>query len=328
MKICVTGGCGFIGSNLVEVCLEKGFDVAVIDNCSSGRIENIKLKLSQIEFIHDDLSIVGGKWCETVRTADIIIHLAALADIVPSIESPRNYFEANVLATLNLLEEVRMFNPQVRLIYAASSSCYGLAEKFPTPENYRLSPQYPYALSKMQGEELVCHWAKLYGLNAISLRFFNVYGPKSRTNGTYGAMFGVFLAQKLAGKPFTVVGDGAQTRDFTHVNDVCTAILAAARADVSKGEVFNVGSGRAVSINKIVELLGGDVVYLPKRPGEPDCTHADIQKIYTTLGWSPSISIEEGVQHLLENIDYWSEAPIWDVESISSATKAWFKFLN
>ena len=165
-----------------------------------------------------------------------------------------------------------------RFVYAASSSCYGIPDLYPTPETAPIRPQYPYALTKNLGEQIVLHWGQVYELPVVSLRLFNVYGPWSRTSGTYGAVFGVFLAQKLAGKPFTVVGDGTQTRDFTFVTDVVDAFVCAAQSDVCN-EVFNVGTGGTYSVNRLVALLGGGVVYVPKRPGEPDCTLADTSKI-------------------------------------------------
>src|SRR5258708_6829037 len=177
------------------------------------------------------------------------------------------------------------------------------------------------------GEQTALHWGQVYSLPVVSLRLFNVYGPRSRTSGTYGAVFGVFLAQKLAGKPFTVVGDGTQTRDFTFVTDVVDAFITAAKSDVS-GEVFNVGSGNTYSVNRLVELLGGEVVYIPKRPGEPDCTFADTRKIQQMLSWQPKVSFEQGVAAMLENIDYWREAPLWTPESISAATRDWFTYLG
>ena len=177
------------------------------------------------------------------------------------------------------------------------------------------------------GEELVIHWEKVYNLPAISLRFFNVYGPRSRTSGTYGAVFGVFLAQKLANKPFTIVGDGNQTRDFTFVSDIVSAIDSAVNSSLS-GKIYNVGSGKSISVNRIAELLGGSKTYIPKRPGEPDSTFADITKIKRELNWKPQFSIEDGIKVLLENIDYWKDAPVWNEKSISEATKDWFKYLG
>ncbi len=160
----------------------------------------------------------------------------------------------------------------------------------------------------------------------VSARFFNVYGPRSRTSGTYGAVFGVFLAQKIHGKPFTVVGDGKQTRDFTYVSDVAAALVAAADSDV-RGEILNVGSGNTYSVNRLVELLGGPVTHIPKRPGEPDCTFADIAKIRRVLGWEPKVSLEEGVKRMLEHLDDWKTAPVWTPQTIEQATKAWFENL-
>ena len=213
-----------------------------------------------------------------------------------------------------------------RLIYAASSSCYGIPDKYPTPETADIRPQYPYALTKRLGEELVMHWADIYKLPAVSLRLFNVYGPRSRTSGTYGAVFGVFLAQKLAGKPFTIVGDGKQTRDFTYVLDVAKAFLVAAKSDKS-GNIYNVGSGKTISVNRLVELLQGDSVFIPKRPGEPDSTYADVSLIKKDLNWSAEVSIEEGVKEILKEIEYWRAAPVWTPNKIDEATKDWFKFL-
>jgi UDP-glucose 4-epimerase len=226
-----------------------------------------------------------------------------------------------------VLEACRKAGVQ-RFIYAASSSCYGIPDDYPTKETAEIRPQYPYALTKYLGEEYVMHWYQIYGLKATSMRFFNVYGTRSRTSGTYGAVFGVFLAQKLNNKPYTVVGDGTQTRDFTYVSDVAKACIAASENDQAIGHIFNVGSGSTYSINKLVELLGGDVEYIPKRPGEPDCTFADTEKISSMLNWKPEISFEKGVGIMLENIDYWREAPLWDKKSIEVATRDWFKYLS
>ena len=261
------------------------------------------------------------------KNSNNVFHLAALADIVPSIQNPDAYFKSNVIGTYNVLKASKKANIN-KLIYSASSSCYGLPKIFPTPENSILDPQYPYALTKKLGEDLVLHWAKIYKLPSISLRFFNVYGLRARTNGTYGAVFGVFLAQKLAEKPFTIVGDGEQTRDFTFVTDVCEAMISASKSSISS-DIFNVGkSGKTISINKIVNLLQGDKVYIPKRPGEPDITFADIRKIKKFLNWEPKINIEEGINILIKNIDLWKEAPLWDPKTIEKETKDWFKHLG
>ena len=182
-------------------------------------------------------------------------------------------------------------------------------------------------MTKFLGEQIVLHWSKVYKVPSVSTRFFNVYGPRSRTSGTYGAVFGVFLAQKLNNKPFTVVGDGEQTRDFTFVSDIVAALISTSESKL-ENEIINIGSDNTYSVNKLVDLLEGEVVYIPKRPGEPDCTWADISKAKDLLKWEPLISLEEGVKHLLDNIEYWSNAPVWDVDSISEATKKWFKYLG
>ncbi|MBI4445901.1 MAG: SDR family oxidoreductase [Acidobacteria bacterium] len=326
-RVIVTGGAGFIGSHLVERLLSEGHQVTAIDNLSTGRIENLAGLdgLGKLNFVRADVTDES-----TVRRffegVDWIFHLAALADIVPSMQHPLNYHRCNVDGTVNVVEAARLGGVK-RLIYAASSSCYGIPDMYPTPETAAIRPQYPYALTKFLGEQIVMHWGQVYKLPVVSLRLFNVYGPRSRTSGTYGAVFGVFLAQKIAGKPFTVVGDGTQTRDFTYVTDVADAFVKAAQSEVSH-EVFNIGSGATYSVNRLVELLGGDVVYVPKRPGEPDCTFADASRARKILGWHPQYSFEEGVEAMLQHIDYWRSAPVWDPDSISEATRDWFNYLG
>jgi len=325
MKAIVTGGAGFIGSHLVDTLLGEGVSVTVLDNFSTGRPENLEHIKDQIKLIECDIS-KAGIWEKEFDGANWVIHLAALADIVPSINDPEAYFHANVVGTLNVLQASKKYKIK-RFIYSASSSCYGIPAAYPTPEDTPMEPQYPYALTKRLGEELVIHWAKLYNLPALSLRFFNVYGPRSRTSGTYGAVFGVFLAQKLAQEPMTIVGDGNQTRDFTYVTDIASALMAAVLSSKS-AEIYNVGSGATISVNRISELIGGEIVYIPKRPGEPDCTFADISKINEELDWEPTISIERGVEMILENIHYWAKAPVWTPNEIKEATADWFKYLG
>ena len=330
MKALITGGAGFIGSHLTDLLLEKGHEVTVIDNLQGGWLKNLKCAENNPNFKFFKLDIREKEKLFQLfekENIDWVFHLAAKADIVPSIENPTEYFETNVDGTFNILECVKKKKVK-RFIYAASSSCYGIAEEYPTPETAKISPEYPYALTKYLGERLVLHWSKLYDLPAISLRMFNVYGPRARTTGAYGAVFGVFLAQKLRNKPFTVVGDGTQTRDFTYVTDVANAFLAAAESNNISGEIFNVGSDGHYSVNLLIKLLDGDVVYIPKRPGEPDCTFADVSKIQKKLGWKAKISLEEGVKNLLDRIDDFKDAPLWEPENIKEATKLWFKYLG
>jgi UDP-glucose 4-epimerase len=322
----VTGGCGFIGSHLVDELLRRDRRVTVIDNLATGRRANLESAAKgPLEIVQADIAEPGA-WQERFAGASEVFHLAALADIVPSLQKPLDYFRANVTGTSHVLEAARAHGAK-RVVYVASSSCYGLAEQFPTPETAPIKPEYPYALTKNLGEQLALHWAKVYKMPVVSLRFFNVYGPRSRTTGAYGAVFGVFLKQKLAGKPLTIVGDGSQTRDFTYVSDVVSALISAAESTVS-GDVFNVGSGRSVSVNHLADLLGGPRTYIPKRPGEPDCTFADIAKIRRVLGWEPRVSFEEGVKRMLAVIDAWNDAPLWTPESIQQATKEWFQYLG
>jgi len=327
MKVIVTGGAGFIGSHLVDRLLVDGHEVTVLDNFSTGRPENLKHQENEKRLRLIEVDIQNREAIqEYFKDVDWVFHLAALADIVPSIEKPEEYFRSNVDGTFAILEAVRQSGVK-KFLYTASSSCYGIPDIYPTPETAEIRPQYPYALSKNLGEQLVMHWGRLYKIPVISLRLFNVYGPRSRTSGTYGAVFGVFLAQKLAGKPFTVVGDGNQTRDFTYVTDVADAFVCAAESGILN-EIFNVGSGGTYSINRLVELLGGNIEYIPQRPGEPDCTFADTKKINKMLGWSPKVSFDEGVAKVLEVIECWREAPVWSPDSIRKATETWFEFLG
>ena len=323
----VTGGCGFIGSHLVDLLLDHGHEVIVLDNMTTGRRANLDHLVSEsmltiIEGSIQDEQVV----LKAMEGCDYVFHLAALADIVPSIVNPLGYFSSNVDGTVVVAEVARRLGVK-KLVYTASSSCYGIPDVYPTPEGAEIQPEYPYAFTKWAGEQTALHWGQVYGLPVVSLRLFNVFGPRSRTSGTYGAVFGVFLAQKLAGAPMTIVGDGNQTRDFTYVTDVARAFLAAALANVSN-QSFNVGSGGAYSINSLVAMLGGPFIHIPKRPGEPDCTFADTTKIQSELGWKPQVSFAEGVGFMLEHIDYWRSAPVWDPESIAEATSEWFTYLG
>lgn len=326
MKALVTGGLGFIGSHLAERLLADGHSVVILDmpNVSCRNILHLLVGL-----VDKDISK-----CCVAELADLMIkneidcvfHLAGIADVVPSINKPIDYFHTNVIGTINVLEAARQAGVR-KFVYASSSSVYGNSVHIPTHEWTPIRPQYPYAETKYQGERWVSHYNDVYGLLTISLRLFNVYGPRSRTTGAYGAVFGTFLAQKINGKPFTVVGDGTQLRDFVFVTDVCDAFIRAAESKVS-GEVFNVGTGRPETILRLAELLGGEIVHLPKRPGEPDITCAYIFHIHQKLGWEPKVSFEDGVKIMLDNINYWKDAPVWTPETIGEATEDWFKFLG
>jgi UDP-glucose 4-epimerase len=327
MKVIVTGASGFIGSHLCEKLIKANYNVLGIDSLKSSKLDNLKnvRNHSNFSFIQADVRYFNEieKYFEKVN---YVFHLAALADIVPSIEKPREYYETNVTGTYNVLAASSSYNVK-KVVYAASSSCYGIPSIYPTPEDFPTNPQYPYALTKLLGEQLVMHWGKIYKLPVISLRLFNVYGPRARTSGSYGAMFGVFLAQKLRKKPFTIVGDGNQTRDFIYVSDVVEAFYTAANSKITN-EIMNVGSGNHHSVNEIVDILGGEKTYIPKRPKEPDCTFADIKKIQKLLNWSAKITLKDGINKLLTSIDDFKNAPVWDPKSIELATENWFKYLK
>lgn len=324
----VTGGGGFIGSHLVDKLLAEGRAVRVIDNFSIGRPKNLEHHRD-----NPNLEVFAGDVCDEMLMdkifagAEHVYHLAARADVVPSIQEPKEYYRSNADGTFCALQAAHKANVK-RFVYVASSSCYGIPDNYPTPETAEMRPQYPYALTKLLGEQLVMHWAQVYKLPAISIRFFNIYGPRARTSGTYGAVFGVFLAQLIAKKPLTIVGDGTQTRDFTFVTDAVDSLITAARSNVV-GECYNVGSGRPSSVNELVKLLGAqETVNIPKRPGEPDCTFADTTKIERDLGWKAKVKFEDGVKVMLQNIDYWKDAPVWTTETIAQATADWFKYLG
>ncbi len=324
----VTGGAGFIGSHLVDALLARGRRVRVVDNFASGGMHNLahlagdkRVEVSRTDIRDRDATVPA------LEGADRVFHLAALADIVPSMQDPDAYFDTNATGTYNVLQAARAAGAR-RFVYAASSSCYGIPDAYPTPETAEIRPQYPYALTKFLGEQTVLHWGQVFDLPVVSLRFFNVYGPRARTSGAYGAVFGVFLGQMLAGQPLTIVGDGEQTRDFTFVTDVAAGICAAAESSV-RDRVYNLGTGKAVSVNRLVELLGAkDKVHIPKRPGEPDCTMADTSRITSEIDWQPQVPIEDGVAIMLENIDYWRDAPVWTEDRIAEATKDWFTYLG
>jgi UDP-glucose 4-epimerase len=321
----VTGGAGFIGSHMVDLLVEHGYQVRVIDSLAGGREANLSHHAGDARVCAEFRDIREYEPSDPLfRGARYVFHFAGIGDIVPSIEKPTDYMSTNVQGTVRMLECARAAG--AKFVYAASSSCYGMAQ-VPTGESHPIDPQYPYALSKYLGELAVMHWHRVYKLPVNSIRIFNAYGIRSRTTGAYGAVFGVFLRQKLAGKPFTVVGDGMQKRDFIYVTDVAQAFLHAAQTELS-GRAYNVGAGNPQSVNRLVELLGGPVVHMPKRPGEPDCTWADISRIKSELGWAPGVSFEEGVGRILANIDYWRDAPLWDASSIGKATESWFKYLG
>ncbi len=324
-KCIVTGGCGFIGSHVAERLVNDGNQVIILDNLSNGNLKNIEKIKKKVKFVKCDIS-KKGLWLKNFKNVKYVFHFAALADIVPSILKPIEYFNTNVQGTLNILEISRYYKVK-KVIYSASSSCYGIPKNYPTNEKEFLNPIYPYAITKKMGEDLILKWSDMYNLKVISLRFFNVYGLRSRTSGTYGAMFGVFLAQRVNNLPLTIVGNGKQKRDFLNVRDAVNAIIKASRIKEKK-LILNIGSGKCYSINYIANLISKKRIRIPKRPGEPDITWANISKAKKILGWKPTITIDDGVNELINNINYWKNAPIWNKKKIKEATKDWFKYLS
>jgi UDP-glucose 4-epimerase len=323
----VTGGAGFLGSHITDYLINKGHKVYVIDNLSTGHKNNIKhhLKNKNFKLIKKDiLSLNTNLTC--LKNCDYVFHFAGLGDIVPSISHPEKYFKTNVYGTLKILEILRENKKLKKLVYAASSSCYGLA-KVPTTEKDPIDPKYPYALTKYMGEELALHWNKIYKIPTNSIRIFNTYGPRVRTTGAYGSVIGVFFKQKLEKKPLTVVGSGEQKRDYLHVKDLVSAFYDVAIKG-KNGEIYNLGANKPVKIKKLVDIIGGNFINLPKRPGEPDCTWADIKKIKKDTNWKPKIIFKKGIKEMLNKINDWDNAPLWNKKKISKATKLWFKYIN
>lgn len=326
MKFLVTGGAGFIGSHTCELLIKNGLEVRVLDNLTGGERKNLESVAHSplFEFVEGDiLNDLHLKSC--LMGVTHVIHFAGIGEIVPSIENPIKYLEVNVQGTAKLLEACR--NAQVEsFVYAASSSCYGLAIT-PTNEDAPIDLKHPYAVSKYLGEQLSLKWYEIYKLPTKSIRIFNAYGRRVRTSGTYGAVLGVFLKQKIENKPLTVVGDGNQIRDYVHVTDVASAFLKASLSS-KNGRVWNLGSGIGVSIKKLVEIIDGEFINIPDRPGEPKETLADISRIKAELDWTPTVSFEEGLSEVVRNIHEWKEAPLWDSESIAQATAKWFQILD
>ena len=291
----VTGGAGFIGSHLVDALIEKGWQVDVIDNLCAGKKEHVnkkaKLYVADIRSYEDITPIVKG--------ADYVFHLAALPRVQYSIDHPEETNEVNITGTLNVLTAAKEGGVK-RFIYTSSGSVYGDQDVLPLHEELPVRPASPYGLQKYAGEAYTTLYAKLKDLPAVSLRYFNVYGPRLNVDGAYALVMGVFLKHKKEGKPLPITGDGEQTRDFTHVRDVVRAnILAAEHPKLGHGEVFNIGSGNSISINALAKLFGGSVTHVPTRP-EPRNTRADNALAKRLLGWGPQVHIRDGVDELLQ----------------------------
>lgn len=254
-KSIITGGAGFIGSNLADHLIRIGHKVIVLDNFVSGKKSNLSHhKKKNLKIFKIDIS-KNKNLDQYFKGADYVFHLAGLAEIIPSIKNPRKYFINNVIGTLKVVQAAKKAKIK-KLIYAASSSCYGNTKSFPTSEKEKIDLKHPYAATKFIGEEIVMSYALSFGMPNISLRFFNVYGPRLNTSGQYSAVIGNFLKQTKNKKPLTVVGDGKQTRDFIHVDDLSEAFIKIIKSKLVN-KIYNLGSGKKTSINSIAKLFGG-----------------------------------------------------------------------
>ena len=293
MKYVVVGGAGFIGSNIVDKLVEQNHEVVIIDNLSTGKMENVNPKAS-IEY----LDISNTKECpsmvEIMSGADSVFLLAAKARVQPSIENPVEYEMNNTIGTLNVLKCASDAGVK-RVVYSASSSAYGNTDKLPSVESDPVNPLSPYGAQKYYGEVMCKMFSEVYGLETVSLRYFNIYGERQNVGGAYAMVIGIFVDQLLNGKPMTIRGDGEQRRDFTYVGDVVNAnILASQSENVGNGEVINIGNGDNRSINDIADMIGGERIH--REPViEPKETLADNSLAEELLGWKPTQNIEDWV---------------------------------
>jgi UDP-glucose 4-epimerase len=292
-KVIVTGGAGFIGSNLVDALIDRGFNVHVIDNLSNGKSDNVnpKAKLHVLDI--SDL----GKIEPIFDGAEYVFHLAALPRVQYSIEHPDETNQVNVGGLINVLLAAKKSGVK-RLVYSASSSAYGDQLRMPLTEDMPAMPKSPYGLQKYIGELYCRLWSEVYELPTVSLRYFNVYGPRQSPEGAYALVIAKFLRQRQNGEVMTITGDGEQTRDFTHVRDVVEAnILATESKKVGRGEVINIGAGRNYSVKQIAEMLGGLTINVPARL-EPRDTLADNSLARELLGWEPRENLVAGIAEL------------------------------
>lgn len=294
----ITGGAGFIGSNLTDHLVRIGHKVIVLDNFVSGKKKNLShIRKQDVKIIKIDIS-KSKNLDKYFKGAHYVFHLAALAQIIPSIKNPKKYFKNNVIGTLRVVEAAKRAKIK-KFVYAASSSCYGTPKKLPTSEKDKIDLKNPYAATKFIGEEIVMRYASMFKMPNISLRFFNVYGPRLNTSGQYSAVIGNFLSQKKNNKALTIVGDGTQTRDFIHVDDLINACVKVIKSK-KINKIYNLGSGKKTSIKAIAKIFGAKKKFIANRPGEAKNSLADISKIKKDTNWKPAISVEEGIKRLLK----------------------------
>ncbi len=296
-KVVITGGAGFIGSHIADTLTEKGFDVHIVDDLSSGKREQVPMKVTlHVLDIRDHSQL-----CEIFKGADTVFHLAAIPQVPYSIEHPLETHDVNLKGTVSVFTAARDTGVR-RVVYSASSAAYGEREDVPFHEGMEANPMSPYGLQKYVGELEGKLYSALYPLEVVSLRYFNVFGPRQDPRGPYAGVIGRFLLLKAEGKPLTVVGDGMQTRDFVHVRDVARAnILAMESEKVGKGEVINIGTGKETTVNEVARILGGEVQYVPARI-EPKRSCADTTKAKEFLGWRQEVEFEDGLKELVAMI--------------------------
>ena len=300
----VTGGAGFIGSHLVEGLLARGYVVRVLDNLATGRRENLARLLDQIDLLEGDVRNLT-----TVHTAmrkvDVVFHQAALPSVARSVTNPLESNEVNITGTLNVLVAARDAGVK-RVVNAASSSAYGNTLTLPKVETMPPEPLSPYAISKLAGEMYARAFQQLYGLSTVSLRYFNVFGPRQDPTTQYAGVIAKFVTCALEGKPYPVNGDGEQSRDFSYVENVVQANLLAADAPLDGGPVINIAYGQRTTLNQIIamlnELTGQKLAaqYGPERPGDVRHSHANLERAKTFLDYAPAIDVREGLRRTLE----------------------------
>jgi nucleoside-diphosphate-sugar epimerase len=304
-SVLVSGGYGFIGSHIVDRLLSEGYSVGILDNLSTGTKTNIdseritKLKFHNVDVV-DTISLV-----KAVKGYEAVLHQAALVSVKRSVEDPITTHKVNATGTLNMLKAA-LENKVKRFVYASSSSVYGNTESLPKREDMKCSPISPYAVSKLAGECYCTSFAYVYGLVTVSLRYFNVYGPRQR-EGPYSGVIPIFVEKVMQNENPQIFGDGNQTRDFTYVDDVVQANLLSLEKDIEPGEVFNIATGRPVTINELAQIvckLSGKTqlrpVHCEQRPGDVKASYADISKASSVLGYRPSISLEHGIKKVIE----------------------------
>lgn len=296
MKALVTGGAGFIGSHLTRRLVADGHEVHVIDNYAGGRFPN---RVVEGATYHEG-SILDAKLMEEACTgAEIVFHTAALPRVQYSIEHPVETDQVNIGGTVAVLQAADACGVR-RVVYSASSSAYGDQKTLPLVETMEARPMSPYALQKYVGERYCSLFSDIKGLETVSLRYFNVYGPDADPHGAYALVVAKFIEQRKNGEPMTIAGDGTNTRDYTNVKDVVRAnLLAAMSPNVGKGEVINIGGGNQWSVNQVAEMIGGPTTHIEPRL-EPKATNAGIEKAKELLGWAPETTFPEGVKELKE----------------------------